>query len=254
MFRPRIIPVLLLNENHLVKSQQFRNYRYIGDPINAVRIFNELMADELVFLDISATRNKRTISYDMVKNIGEEANMPFCVGGGIRELTQIKEIISSGAEKVIIGSYAVENPGFIKKASNEFGSSTITVCIDVKKKLFGKEQVWTLNGSKPTGFDPLNFAQLMEKNGAGEIIVQSIEQDGKMNGYNLKLTKHISENLSIPTIDLGGAGKLEDLKKAFIEAGATGLAAGSLFVYYGQNKGVLINYPEKKDIQFLYEE
>lgn len=254
MFRPRIIPVLLLNENHLVKSQQFRNYRYIGDPINAVRIFNELMADELVFLDISATRNKRTISYDMVKNIGEEANMPFCVGGGIRELTQIKEIISSGAEKVIIGSYAVENPGFIKKASNEFGSSTITVCIDVKKKLFGKEQVWTLNGSKPTGFDPLNFAQLMEKNGAGEIIVQSIEQDGKMNGYNLKLTKHISENLSIPTIALGGAGKLEDLKKAFIEAGATGLAAGSLFVYYGQNKGVLINYPEKKDIQFLYEE
>ena len=254
MFRPRIIPVLLLNENHLVKSQQFRNYRYIGDPINAVRIFNELMADELVFLDISATRNKRTISYDMVKNIGEEANMPFCVGGGIRELTQIKEIISSGAEKVIIGSYAVENPGFIKKASNEFGSSTITVCIDVKKKLFGKEQVWTLNGSKPTGFDPLNFAQLMEKNGAGEIIVQSIEQDGKMSGYNLKLTKHISENLSIPTIALGGAGKLEDLKKAFIEAGATGLAAGSLFVYYGQNKGVLINYPEKKDIQFLYEE
>ena len=254
MFRPRIIPVLLLNENHLVKSQQFRNYRYIGDPINAVRIFNELMADELVFLDISATRNKRTISYDMVKNIGEEANMSFCVGGGIRELTQIKEIISSGAEKVIIGSYAVENPGFIKKASNEFGSSTITVCIDVKKKLFGKEQVWTLNGSKPTGLDPLNFAQLMEKNGAGEIIVQSIEQDGKMNGYNLKLTKHISENLSIPTIALGGAGKLEDLKKAFIEAGATGLAAGSLFVYYGQNKGVLINYPEKKDIQFLYEE
>lgn len=254
MFRPRIIPVLLLNENHLVKSQQFRNYRYIGDPINAVRIFNELMADELVFLDISATRNKRTVSYDMVKNIGEEANMPFCVGGGIRELTQIKEIISSGAEKVIIGSYAVENPGFIKKASNEFGSSTITVCIDVKKKLFGKEQVWTLNGSKPTGLDPLNFAQLMEKNGAGEIIVQSIEQDGKMNGYNLKLTKHISENLSIPTIALGGAGKLEDLKKAFIEAGATGLAAGSLFVYYGQNKGVLINYPEKKDIQFLYEE
>ena len=254
MFRPRIIPVLLLNENHLVKSQQFRDYRYIGDPINAVRIFNELMADELVFLDISATRNKRTISYDMVKNIGEEANMPFCVGGGIRELTQIKEIISSGAEKVIIGSYAVENPGFIKKASNEFGSSTITVCIDVKKKLFGKEQVWTLNGSKPTGLDPLNFAQLMEKNGAGEIIVQSIEQDGKMNGYNLKLTKHISENLSIPTIALGGAGKLEDLKKAFIEAGATGLAAGSLFVYYGQNKGVLINYPEKRDIQFLYEE
>lgn len=250
MFRPRIIPVLLLNKDHLVKSEGFKNYRYIGDPINAVRIFNELNADELVFLDVSATKNNRVISFDIVKNIGEEANMPFCVGGGIRELAQIRKIISAGAEKVIIGTYAVVNPDFVKQASAEFGASTITVCIDVKKKLFGKRQVWSLNGTKPSGLDPLEFAQLMEKNGAGEIIVQSIENDGKMNGYDLNLIKMISENVNIPTIAMGGAGTLDHLKEAHTEAFATGVAAGSLFVYYGENKGVLINYPEKQEINF----
>src|SRR5690348_10485801 len=140
MFRPRVIPVLLLNEDHLIKSKGFKSYRYIGDPINAVRNFNELRADELVFLDVSATRNNRVIPIDIVRTIGEEANMPFCVGGGIRELSQIREIISAGAEKVIIGTYAVENPDFIREASAEFGTSTITVCIDVNKRLFGKRE------------------------------------------------------------------------------------------------------------------
>ncbi len=250
MFRPRVIPVLLLNKDHLVKSRKFKDYRYIGDPINAVRIFNELLADELVFLDISATKNNRAISLDLVKDIGEEANMPFCVGGGIRELSQIQDIISAGAEKVIIGSYAVVNPEFVKQAASEFGSSTITVCIDVKKKFLGKEQVWTVNGSKVSGFDPLSFAQLMEKNGAGEIIVQSIEHDGMMEGYDLALTKSIADTINIPTVALGGAGNINDLRKACQDANATGLAAGSLFVYYGSNKGVLINYPEKKELQF----
>lgn len=250
MFRPRIIPVLLLNDNYLVKSKRFKDYRYIGDPINAVRIFNELMADELVFLDIAATKNNRVISLDLIKDIGEEANMPFCVGGGIHELSRIREIISAGAEKVIIGSYAIVNPGFIKEAADEFGSSTITVCIDVKKKMFGKEQAWSANGSKASGFDPLEFAQLMEENGAGEIIVQSIENDGEMKGYDLPLISRIAEQVKIPVIALGGAGSVNDLKKAYQEANATGLAAGSLFVYYGPNKGVLINYPENEEIRF----
>jgi len=242
--------MLLLNKDHLVKSEGFKNYRYIGDPINAVRIFNELNADELVFLDVSATKNKRVISFDIIRSIGEEASMPFCVGGGIRELSQIRKIISSGAEKVIIGTYAVMNPNFVKQAATEFGASTITVCIDVKKKLFGKQQVWSVNGTKSSGLDPLRFAQLMEKKGAGEIIVQSIENDGKMNGYDLDLIKMISENVNIPTIAMGGAGSLDDLKRAHTEAFATGVAAGSLFVYYGENKGVLINYPEKQEINF----
>lgn len=250
MFRPRVIPVLLLNDNHLIKSKGFKDYRYIGDPINAVRIFNELIADELVFLDVNATKQKRVIPLDLVKNIGEEANMPFSVGGGITELSQIREIISAGAEKVIIGNYAIVNPDFIREAANEFGSSTITVCIDVKKKLFGKQKVWSINGTKASSWDPLEFAKLMEEKGAGEIIVQSIENDGKMEGYDLELIKKVSENVTIPTVALGGAGTLEHLQKAYREAHATGLAAGSLFVYYGQNKGVLINYPEKGDISF----
>ena len=250
MFRPRVIPVLLLNNDHLVKSENFKNYRYIGDPINAVRIFNELRADELVFLDITATKNDRVVSLDIIKNIGEEANMPFCVGGGIREISQIKQIISAGAEKVIIGSYALVNPDFIKQAADEFGSSTITVCIDVKKKLFGKVQAWGVNGTKASGLDPLQFAQLAEEKGAGEIIVQSIDNDGKMMGYDLNLIKRISTNVEIPVVALGGAGSVDDLRKAFAEAHATGLAAGSLFVYYGKNRGVLINYPEKQDIKF----
>jgi imidazole glycerol-phosphate synthase subunit HisF len=250
MFRPRIIPVLLLNKDHLVKSTGFKDYNYIGDPINAVRIFNELVADELVFLDISATRNNTVVSIDLVKDIGEESNMPFSVGGGINSLSQIQDIISAGAEKVIIGSYAVENPDFIKEAANEFGTSTITVCIDIKKKVFGKQQVWTVNGTKSSGLDPLEFAKQMADKGAGEIIIQSIERDGKMQGYDLDLVKKISENITIPTVALGGAGSVSDLKKAYLEGHATGLAAGSLFVYYGPNKGVLINYPERKDIDF----
>ncbi|MCZ2460131.1 MAG: AglZ/HisF2 family acetamidino modification protein [Chitinophagales bacterium] len=253
MFRPRVIPVLLIDGDHLVKSVGFKNYRYIGDPINAVRIFNELQADELVFLDISATRNRRVISLDLVKNIGEEANMPFCVGGGICEISQIREILSAGAEKVVIGTHAILDPDFIRRASDEFGSSSITVCIDVKKRKFGKEQVWTFNGSRPSGFDPLEFAQIAEKNGAGEIIVQSIENDGKMNGYNLELIKQISKSVLTPVIALGGAGNIQDFKRAYREASATGLAAGSFFVFYGNNKGVLINYPEKQDLKFLYE-
>ena len=250
MFRPRIIPVLLLNKDHLVKSKQFKDFRYIGDPINAVRIFNELMADELVFLDIAATRNNKSISLELVKSIGEEANMPFSVGGGIRSLTQIQDIIAAGAEKVIIGSHAVTDPSFIQKAAAEFGASTIAVCIDVKKNFWGKEQVWSTNGTKASGKDPLQFAQQMEAMGAGEIIVQSIANDGTMKGYHLDLVRRISEGISIPTVALGGAGSIADLEKAYKKAHATGLAAGSLFVYFGNNKGVLINYPEKGDIKF----
>ncbi|HVG13663.1 MAG TPA: AglZ/HisF2 family acetamidino modification protein [Chitinophagaceae bacterium] len=253
MFRPRVIPVLLLNKDFLVKSKNFKNYTYIGDPINAVRLFNEFRADELVFLDIAASKSKRTISYSLIKDIAEEAMMPFSVGGGITELTQIREIISLGVEKVIIGSYAVHNPAFIRDAANEFGSSTISVCIDVKKNLFGKEQVWTLNGSKPSGITPIQFAQLMQENGAGEIILQSVERDGKMNGYDLNLIKKVSESIGIPTVALGGAGNLSHLREAYFNAGANALAAGSLFVYYGPNNGVLINYPQKTDLSFYYE-
>ncbi len=250
MFRPRIIPVLLLKNQALVKSIAFKDYRYIGDPINAVKIFNDLKADELVFLDILATKEKRTISLDFVKNVGEEANMPFAVGGGIKTIGDIQRIISTGAEKVVINSYAVENPDFIRQASETFGSSTIVVCIDVKKKLFGNVQTWINAGTKSTGYMPEEFAKLMEEKGAGEIIIQSIERDGKMNGYDIDLIKKISEAISIPVVALGGAGNINHLKQAYTEGYANGLAAGSIFVFHGKNKGVLINYPEKSEIDF----
>lgn len=242
MYRPRIIPVLLLKNLALVKTVHFKNPNYIGDPINAVRIFNDMKADELVFLDLEATAQNRLISLDFVANVGEEASMPFAVGGGIRSLEDIRKILAAGAEKVILCTYAAENPDFIKEASDEFGSSTISVCIDVKKKLFGGTQTWIKGGKKATGFPPVVFAKLMQEKGAGELIIQSIEKDGTMSGYDIDLIKSISEAVTIPVVALGGAANTSDLKRAFTEAYANGLAAGSMFVYQGTRKGVLINY------------
>lgn len=250
MFRPRIIPVLLLKNKTLVKSVQFRNHKYIGDPINAVRLFNDFKADELIFLDIMATKEDRCISLEFVRNVGEEANMPFAVGGGIKTIEEIKKLIAAGAERVIINSYAATNPDFIKQASETFGSSTISVCIDVKKNFFKKTQTWILNGRKSTGIMPEEFAMHMESKGAGEIIVQSIEKDGTMKGYDLELIKKISLSVSIPVVALGGAGTIIHVKQACNEGYASGVAAGSLFVFQGTQKGILINYPEKSEMNF----
>tara|TARA_B110000971_G_scaffold221949_1_gene271812 strand:- start:18097 stop:18855 length:759 start_codon:yes stop_codon:yes gene_type:complete len=251
MFRPRLIPVLLLKKDFLVKSVQFKKHQYIGDPINAVKIFNDLKADELVFLDIDASKEKRLISLDFVKDVGEEANMAFTVGGGIKSISDIRSIINAGAEKVIIGSAAYLNENFIKDAANTFGSSTISVCIDVKKNFWGTEKAWVMNGTKPIADDVVDFAKKMENFGAGEIIIQSIARDGMMNGYDIALVKKISENLTIPVVALGGAGKLSHLKDVYQQGYANGLAAGSFFVYHDENKGVLINYPKKEDLKKL---
>jgi imidazole glycerol-phosphate synthase subunit HisF len=250
MFRPRIIPVLLLKNLALVKSIQFKNHNYIGDPINAVRIFNGMKADELVLLDIEASKNNRSISLDFVKNVSEEAYMPFAVGGGVKSISDIKAIISAGAEKVVINTHAARNPNFIKEASEFFGSSAIVVCIDVKKKMFKGQRTYILGGTKSTAFTPIEFAQLMEKSGAGELIIQSIDRDGTMEGYDIELIKSISTSISIPTVALGGAGKEEDLIDAYENGHANALAAGSLFIYQGKKRGVLINYPDKNKLGF----
>ena len=251
MFRPRIIPVLLLKNQGLVKSINFKKEKYIGDPLNAVRLFNDLTVDEICFLDITASTTGLRIPIDLVREIGEEANMPFAVGGGIKTLNDIKEIISAGAEKVIINTTAIENPDFINQASDEFGTSTIVVCMDVKRTgLLKKQKVYTKRGRKNTGVDPIDFAKDMTERGAGEIIVQSIDYDGKRTGYDIDLIKQISESVSIPVVALGGAGTYSDLEIAYKEAFANGLAAGSLFVYHNKNRGVLINYPEKSELNF----
>ena len=250
MFRPRIIPVLLLKNLALVKSIQFKNHRYIGDPINAVRIFNDLKADELVLLDIEASKNNRLVSLELVEKVGEEVYMPFAVGGGVKSIENIKAIINAGAEKVVINTYAALNPCFIKEASEVFGSSAIVVCIDVKKKIFKGQRTWILGGNRPTAFTPIEFAQLMEKNGVGELIIQSIDRDGTMDGYDIELIKSISTSVSVPVIALGGAGKEKDLIEAYQNGHASALAAGSLFVYQGKKRGVLINYPDKNELTF----
>lgn len=250
MFRPRVIPVLLLHNGGLVKTESFGRQRYIGDPINAVRIFNDLRADELVFLDILATRERRLISLDFVREVGEEANMPFAVGGGIRSLQDIRSILSAGAEKVVINSFAAEHPDFIADAADAFGSSTITVCMDVKKKRLGAAQTWIAGGTRATGHAPEEFARLAEERGAGEIIVQSISRDGTMEGYDVDLLRRVSEAVTIPVVALGGAGGLDDLKRAYHETHASGLAAGSMFVFHGPKRGVLINYPDRAEMQF----
>ncbi len=250
-FRPRLIPVLLLQGKSLVKTRKFKSPKYIGDPINAVHLFNEFKSDELVFLDTDATIEKRKPNLDLIKDVGDEANMPFAVGGGIRDLKTIEAILNRGAEKVIIGSYALWNPGFIKDASEYFGSSSISVCIDVKTQYLSKRSfVWANRGKKKFNFSPQNFAQMMEEMGSGEIILQSIERDGAMDGYDIDLIQSVSKLTSVPLVALGGAGLISHFKEAY-QAGASAVAGGSFFVFQNRvNKGVLINYPENSNELF----
>jgi imidazole glycerol-phosphate synthase subunit HisF len=252
MFRPRVIPVLLLRNLGLVKSIRFKDFRYIGDPINAVKIFNDLHADELVFLDITASKEKRKISLDFVRKVGDECNMPFAVGGGIRTIEDIREILNSGAEKVVINTAAAEKPDFIRQASEEFGSSTIVVSIDVKKKFLGDNAVWTYSGSKSTIYDPVTYAKFIAEKGTGEIIIQSIDHDGMMEGYDMDLISKISNSVTIPVIACSGAGSYQHLRQAVKEANASAVAAGSLFVYHGARRAVLVNYPSPEELSKMF--
>lgn len=252
MFRPRVIPVLLLKEKGLVKSVQFKDHKYVGDPINAVKIFNDLKADELVFLDIMATGQNRSISLDFVHRVGDEANMPFAVGGGIRTCAEIKAIINAGAEKAVINSYAVERPAFIREAADTFGSSTIVVSIDVRKKFLGKKQVYTAAANKATGLNPVEWAIKMQTEGAGELIINSVERDGTMEGYDLDLIGDIARAVDIPVVALGGAGKEQDFRDAIKSSYASAVAAGSLFVFHGPRKAVLVNYPSQETLRHLF--
>ena len=253
MFLPRIIPVLLLKNKGLVKTVKFKTPKYVGDPINAVKIFNDLEADELVFLDITASREGRSISTELVKNIGDEAFMPFAVGGGITALKQIEELLKAGAEKVILNNITVKKPNLIKEAAEVFGNQSIVISIDVKKNLFGKKTIWIKDGSENTKLAAIDHAKKVEELGAGEIIINSIDNDGVMQGYDIELIKSISNSVAIPVVACGGAGGLNDLKDAFQYGNASALAAGSMFVFHGPRRAVLINYPEKNELLKLFE-
>lgn len=248
MFRPRIIPVLLLKGQGLVKTIQFGKTTYIGDPINAVRIFNDLQVDELVFVDITATKEGREVSVDLVRQLGDEAYMPFAVGGGIRSLQTISELLRAGAEKVILNTAAAKDANLIREAAASFGAQSIVASVDVKKNFFGKYQVYTTSGTQKLTKDLIEYVQSLAAAGAGEIMLNSIEHDGMMNGYDIELIKKVSLAVDIPVVACGGASGLSDLKKAYIEGGASAVAAGSIFVYHGPRKAVLINYPTQKEI------
>ena len=244
MFSPRVIPVLLYRNSGLVKSVKFKNYTYIGDPINAVRIFNDCYADELIILDIEASRKKSTIDLQLVKEVGEEANMPFSVGGGIDSISKIYERLKNGAEKVVINSAAMQNLGFVKEASENFGSSTITVCIDIKKNMFGKHQLYAHKDNKILSGSYIDYVKRIEDCGAGEIIIQSVDNDGLMKGYDISLYETLSQQISIPIVALGGAGSMQDMEKLWNHSSVNSFSAGSMFVYFGKMRGVLINYPK----------
>lgn len=248
---PRVIPVLLLDKNGVYKTVQFKNAKYIGDPLNAVKIFNDKEVDELIFLDISATGNNREPDYDYLSKIAGECFMPLCYGGGIQTIEQIKKLIYSGIEKVAINSYALQNPNFIKEASERFGSSTIVVSIDVKKSWLGKYEVYNKHKVKTSFSDPIIFSQEMEKMGAGEILINSVSNDGMMQGYDYNLIEKISKAVNIPVVACGGAGELNHFKAA-IDAGASACAAGSKFVFHGVHKAVLINYPSQNELKTCF--
>ena len=251
MFRSRVIPCLLLKNNGLVKTIKFKAPTYVGDPINAIKIFNEKEVDELILLDISAAVEHTSPQFDVIEKIATECFMPVCYGGGIRDINTIKNIMSIGIEKVSISSYAVENPNFIKEAADKFGSQSIVVCIDVKKNLWGGYEVIIHNGTKITGIDPLNHAVKLEKMGAGELLINSVDRDGTMLGYDVELIKSIARNVGIPVIACGGAGKLSDIRDVIKTGGASSAAVGSLFVFHGKHRAVLISYPEPKDLEAL---
>ena len=252
MLETRIIPCLLLKNKGLVKTIKFKNPIYLGDPRNVVKIFNEKEVDELIILDITATVEKRKPDFDLIREIVSEAFIPICYGGGIRSVEDVKTLFRLGVEKVSINSYAFENHDFIKELAKIYGSQSIVVSIDIKKNLLGKYGVYIYGGRKKTNIDPISYAMDLEKNGVGEILINSIDKDGTMSGYDKELVKEITQAVSIPVIACGGAGSLNDILDVVNSSNVSAVAAGSIFVYQGVHKAVLISYPSQEEIKDLF--
>jgi cyclase len=245
MLRPRIIPSLLIQDNGLVKTVNFKNPKYVGDPINAVRIFNEKEVDELAIFDIDATVLGKEPNYSLIERLASQSMMPLCYGGGVKTVEQAQCIFSLGIEKIALSSAVLQNPKLITDISERVGAQSVIVVLDVKKKLLGGYEVYTHNGKKATGINPFKFVEEAQRLGAGEIVINSIDKDGVMKGYDLDLIAKVREKIALPMTVLGGAGSLEDIKKVIDIHGVIGVAAGSLFVFKGPYKAVLINYPNQ---------
>lgn len=252
MLRPRIIPCLLVHKGGLVKTQGFKSPKYVGDPINAVKIFNEKESDELIVLDIDATANSVEPDYSLIAKLAEECRMPLCYGGGIKTAAQAARIVALGVEKISVSSAAIANPKLLTEIAAAIGRQSVVVVLDVRKRtsLFSKGyEICTHNASQVLKVDPVELAVELQEAGAGEIVINSVDRDGEMKGYDLDLAQQIRKSLRVPTTFMGGAGSLDDIGALISACGVVGAAAGSLFVFKGKYRAVLINYPtpEKKD-------
>lgn len=248
----RVIPTLLLKNSGLVKTRQFKNPVYIGDPINAVRIFNEKEVDELVLMDIMASTEGYEPKYDWIKDIVSESFMPIGYGGGIKNVEQAKKLYDTGIEKIILNSEA-NNPSLITSLANIYGNQSIVVCIDARKNFFGGYSIYGYGGTQKMNLTPDKMAQMVVNAGAGEIIIQSIDREGTMKGFDLDLIKMVSESVEIPIVASGGAGTIEDLKDALTIGGASAVSAGSMFLFKGKHRGILINYPKISEFKDFLE-
>jgi len=248
MLKTRVIPTLLLRGAGLVKTTGFRDPVYVGDPINAIRIFNEKEVDELVLLDITASRTGKGPAFSTIENISSECFMPVAYGGGITAVEQIRKILGAGIEKVVVNAAALLNPQLVREAVREFGSQAIVVSIDVKRKLLGRYEVYGDGGTKSTGHEPAAYARQMEDLGAGEVLLTAIDRDGTMKGYDIELVAKVTSAVGIPVIASGGAGTIADFGVASKRAGAAAVAAGAMFVFHGPHRAVLITYPSHAEL------
>lgn len=251
MLIPRVIPCLLLTGTGLTKTRQFKQRRYVGDVINAVRIFNEKEVDELLLLDIDATVQGRPPQLDLIANIAAECFMPLAYGGGVQTLQQAEALFAAGIEKVVINSAALSHPDLIRSLASSYGAQSVVACIDYRRDWLGRVRTYTNAGRRSTGMTPQQHASTMAALGAGELIVNSIEREGGRTGYDLEVIRSIAAAVSVPVIACGGAGRLADFASA-IAAGASAVAAGSMFVFHGKHQAVLITYPERHELESLF--
>ncbi|QOR62627.1 AglZ/HisF2 family acetamidino modification protein [Sulfurovum sp. ST-21] len=254
MLYPRIIPCLLVHNKGLVKTIKFKEGKYVGDPINAVKIFNEKEVDELMVLDIDATVEGCEPDYKMIENLAVECRMPLCYGGGIKTAEQAEKIFSLGVEKIAISSAVIDNPSIVKELAQKVGTQSVVVVLDVKKKMFGGYEVVTHNATRKTGIDPVKFTKELEALGIGEIVINSVDNDGIMKGYDFNIIDKVKEIVTVPMTVLGGAGSLDDMGQVIKRHGIISVAAGSLFVFKGKYKAVLINYPKHDEKEKLINE
>jgi cyclase len=253
MLSTRLMPCLLMSNGALVKTVRFKEGSYVGDPVNAVRIFNQKEVDELILLDIHATTQDRGIDFPTLEKIVSECFMPICYGGGVRSIEDMRRLYALGIEKVSLGAAAFEMPGLVQAASREFGAQAVVVTLDVKKSLLGKATVRTHNGTRDTKITPLIAARELEKRGAGEILLYAIDRDGTWSGFDLPLIEAVSRGVNVPVVATGGAGSLQDINAAVKKAGASAVAIGSMAVFQGKDLGVLIKFPSREDQDALFE-